>query len=79
MVVVFKLGSGSVLFVSCVLIYLSQALSITHVARYLDRSRFILFIGFVLVLFYWLYFIQSIMEHRARSVFATSGGYRTFF
>ena len=61
------------LFVSCVVIYLSQALIITRGARFLDRSRFILFIGFVLVLFYWFYFIHSIMGHRACSVFATPG------
>ena len=61
------------MFVSFVLISLSQALIITCVARFLDRSRFILFIGFVLVLFDWFYFIHSIMGHRAWSVFATPG------
>jgi hypothetical protein len=38
------LGRVLVLFISFVLIYLSQALIITHVARLLDRSGFILFI-----------------------------------
>ena len=51
MIVAFRLGSGSFL-VSFVLIYLSQALNITRVTRFLDRSGFILFIGFVLVSFY---------------------------
>jgi len=46
-----RVGFLSFLFVSFVLIYLSQAFIITHVARSLDRSRFILFMGFVLVLF----------------------------
>ena len=46
-------GYGRVLdlFVSFVLIYLSQAFIITRVARLLDRSRFILLMGFVLVSF----------------------------
>jgi hypothetical protein len=61
-----------VLFVSFVRIYLSQALIIPCVARFLDHSRFISFIGFVLVLFYWFYCIHSIMEHRACSVFCNS-------
>jgi hypothetical protein len=39
-----------VLFVSFGLIYLSQEFFITPVTRFLDHSRFILFIGFVLVL-----------------------------
>jgi hypothetical protein len=67
------LGRVLVLFVPFVLINLSQAFIITRVARLLDRSRFILFICFVLVLFYWLYFIHSIMAHCACSVYATSG------
>ena len=44
------------LVVSFVLIYLSQALNITLVTRFLDRSRFILFIGL-----YWFYFIGFIL------------------
>jgi hypothetical protein len=51
------------LLVSFVQIYLSQALIITHIARFLDRSRFILFIGFVMVRFDWFYLIHSIMGH----------------
>jgi hypothetical protein len=43
-------GQVLVLFVSFVLLSLSQALIITRVAWFLDRSRFILFMGFVLVL-----------------------------
>ena len=39
------------MFVSFVPVYLSQALIITLVARFLDRLRFISFKGFVLVLF----------------------------
>jgi len=50
-----------VLFVSFVLIYVFQALIITRIARFLDPSRFILFKGFVLVLFYWFYFIGFIL------------------
>jgi hypothetical protein len=46
-----RVGFLSFLFVSFVLIYFSQALIITRVARSLDRARFILFMGFVLVLF----------------------------
>ena len=66
-------GRVLVLFVSFVLIFLSQALIITLVVRFLDRSRFILFIGFVLVLFHWFYFIHSIMGHLACSGFVTPG------
>ena len=44
------------MFVSFVLIYVSQALINTRVARFLDRSRFILFIGL-----YWFYFIGFIL------------------
>jgi hypothetical protein len=62
-----------VLFVSFVLIYLSQALSITRVARFLDCSGFISFMGFVLVGFYLLDFIHNIMGHHTCSVFATPG------
>jgi hypothetical protein len=45
-------GKSQVLamFVSFVLLSLSQALIITRIAWFLDRSRFILFMGFVLVL-----------------------------
>jgi len=46
-----RVGFMSFLFVSFVLIYLSQAFIITRVARSLDRSRFILYMGFVLVVF----------------------------
>jgi len=46
-----RVGFFSFLFVSFVLMNLSQAFIITHVARSLDCSRFILFMGFVLVLF----------------------------
>jgi hypothetical protein len=49
------------LFVSFVLINLSQALIITRVARFLDCSGFN------------LYLFHSIMGHRACSVFATPG------
>jgi hypothetical protein len=49
-------------------------LIITCVTRFLVRSRFILFIGFVLVVFYWFYFIHSIMGHRACSDFAKPDG-----
>jgi len=56
------------LLVSFVLNYLSQMLMITHVARFLDRSGFNLFMGFV-----WFYSIHTIMGHHASSVFATSG------
>jgi len=73
MVDAFCLGSGSGLVRFLCLIHVSQALIITHIARFLDRSRFILFIGFELVSFYWLYFIHSIMVHRTCSVFATPG------
>ena len=47
------LGEGRVLvlFVFIVRINLSQALTITRVARFLDHLKFILFMGFVLVLF----------------------------
>jgi threonine/homoserine/homoserine lactone efflux protein len=41
-----------VLFVSCVLMCVSQVLNFTLVARYFDRSGFIFFIGFGLVLLY---------------------------
>ena len=41
-----------VLFISFVRIYFSEALIITLVARFLNHSGFILFMGFVLVLFY---------------------------
>jgi hypothetical protein len=43
-------GQVLVLFGSFVLIYFSQAFIITRVVRFLDRSRFILFMGFLLVL-----------------------------
>jgi hypothetical protein len=66
-------ASVLVLFLSIVLINLSLALSSSCVARFLDRSTFILFLGFLLVLFHWVYFIQSIMGHRTCSVVATSG------
>jgi len=49
---VFRLGSGPCVVHFFDLIYLSQALNITLVARLLDRSWFILFAGFGLVLFY---------------------------
>jgi len=49
MVAAFGLGSGSCVVRFFVQIYLLQALIITCVARFLDRSRFILFMGFVLV------------------------------
>jgi len=44
-------GKDLVSFFCFGLINVSDALSITHVARFLDRSRFILFMGFVLVLY----------------------------
>ena len=44
-------GRVLVLFVSFVLINLSQGLIITRVAWFLYRSRFVLFMGFVLLLF----------------------------
>jgi len=56
-----------------VLIYLSQALIITCFARFLDRTKLILFMGFVLVILYWFYFIHSVMGHCACCVFATPG------
>ena len=46
------LGRVLVLFLSFDLIYLSQALIITCVARFLDCSGFFLFMGFELVVFY---------------------------
>jgi len=46
-----SVGFLSILVISFVLIYLSQALIITHVMRSLDRSRVILFMGFGMVLF----------------------------
>jgi len=45
-------GRVLVLFVSFVLIYLSQALIITRVARFLNWSGFIFSMGFVLVVLY---------------------------
>jgi hypothetical protein len=48
MIDAFRLGSGSCPVRFLCLIYLSQALIISHVVRFLDRSRFILFMGFVL-------------------------------
>jgi len=44
-------GLVLVLFFSFVVICSSQAFIITCVARFLDHSRFILFMGFVLVVF----------------------------
>ena len=41
-----------VLFISFVLIYVSQALITTHIARVFNGSGFLSFMGFVLVLFY---------------------------
>ena len=58
-------------FISFVQIYLSEAWTITCVTMFLDHSVFILFMGFVLVSFYWLYFICSIMGRRACSIFPT--------
>jgi hypothetical protein len=66
-------GQVFVMFVSFILIFLSQSSIVTRVARFLDRLRSILFIGFVFVLFYWFYFVHSIMGYRACSVFATPG------
>ena len=43
-----------VLFVSFVLMYLSKALIIKRVTRLLDRSRFIILMGFILSLFLWV-------------------------
>jgi hypothetical protein len=70
-----RLGQGRVivLFGSFVLIDVSQALIVTNVARFLDRSWFNLFTGFVFVLFLWFYFIHSIMGHRTCRVFAAAG------
>jgi len=45
-------GRVLVLFISIVLIGLSQALIMTHVMRFLNRSGFILFMGIVLVSFH---------------------------
>ena len=68
----FMVGFLSVLFVSCVLLYLCQAFIITHVARFLHRLRFILFICFVLDLFllvlvYSLYYGTSLKQHFCNS------------
>jgi len=56
-----------------VLINVSKALIITHVARFLDHSRYIVSMGFVLIVFDWFCFIHSIKGHRACSIFATPG------
>jgi hypothetical protein len=77
-VVAFELGTGSCLvhflcsniFISCIDYYMRREV--------LDRSRFILFIGFVLVLVYFSYLIHSIMGHQACCVFGTPGLYGTF-
>jgi hypothetical protein len=68
-----------VLFVSFAPIYLSQAMIITCIMRFMYRSGFILFLGFVLVLLYWQYFIHSIMRHCPCTIFATPAVYRTSF
>ena len=60
-------------FISFGLIDLSQALIITRIPRFLDRPGFILFMGFVLVLFYRCCFIHSIMGHRVCCVVVTPG------
>jgi len=52
MVVVFGSGRVVVLFGIFVLIHLSQSLTITHVATFLDCSVFTSFIGFELVSLY---------------------------
>ena len=61
------------MFISSVLIYSSQALIFSRVGRFLDPSRFILFIGFVLVSYYSFHSIHSIMGHCVCSGVATPG------
>jgi hypothetical protein len=56
------------LFGSFVLIDLSQALTITPIVWFLDRSGLIFFMGL-----YWFEFIHSIMGHQACSVVETPG------
>jgi hypothetical protein len=73
MVVAFGLGSGS-----CLVRFVCSNLFISGIDYYTRREVFgllkVYFIyRFVLVLFYWFYFIHSIMGHRACSVFATPG------
>jgi len=51
MVVMFVCALGSYLVQLFVLMYSSQVLTITHIARFLDCSGFILFMSFVLVWF----------------------------
>ena len=52
MLIAFRSGRNLFLFVSCFGIYLYQALIISGVARFLNRSGFILSMGFLLVVFY---------------------------
>jgi hypothetical protein len=56
------------LFGSFVLIDLSQALTITPIVWFLDRSGLIFFMGL-----YWFEFIHSIMGHQACSIVETPG------
>jgi hypothetical protein len=73
MAVAFVLESGS-----CLLCFLCWNIFISGIDYYtccevFGSLRVYYILGFVLVLFYWFYFIHSIMGHHTCSVFATPG------